>query len=116
MSSKKFLVVHRSAPSAGGGASRPKPSPEEMQAAMAEWQAWKTRFDAELADMGAKLRPEGAVFRDGTVTDGPYAEGKEVLGGYMILQTTSLERATEIVRQMPMQPGAVLEIREIAPF
>lgn len=113
MSKKKFLCVHRSAPDASP---RP-PSPEEMQAAMARWQAWKTRFDAELLDMGAKLMPGGAVFRNGKVTDGPFVEGKEILGGFMILQTSSLERALEIVKAMPMQvEGAAIEIREMASF
>jgi hypothetical protein len=112
MSKKKFLCVHRSAQDAP----RQKPSPEEMEKAMAKWQAWKAQFDAELFDMGAKLAPGGAVYRGGTVTDGPYIEGKEVLGGFMILETTSLERAIEIVAAMPMQPGAAIEIREMASF
>ena len=113
MSKKKFLCVHRSPP----GGPRSKPSPEEMQAAMAKWQAWKTQFDAELLDMGAKLQPGGAIYRGGTVTDGPFIEGKEILGGFMILETTSLERAVEIVKAMPMQVAdASIEIREMASF
>ncbi|MBN8612287.1 MAG: hypothetical protein J0L92_16955 [Deltaproteobacteria bacterium] len=113
MSKKKFLCVHRSAP----GAPRTAPSADEMQAAMARWQAWKAEFDAELLDMGAKLQAGGAVVRDGKVTDGPFVEGKEVLGGFMILETSSLERAIEIVKAMPMQvEGAAIEIREMASF
>lgn len=113
MSNKKFLCVHRSPP----GARPAKQSPEDMQAAMAKWQEWKTRYDAELLDMGAKLQPGGAVFRSGNVTDGPFIEGKEVLGGFMILQTTSLERAVEIVKAMPIQIAeASIEIREMASF
>lgn len=113
MSKKKFLCVHRSAPDAP----RKPPSPEEMQAAMARWQAWKKEFDAELFDMGAKLAPGGAVYRSGRVTDGPFVEGKEILGGFMILETSSLERAIEIVKAMPMQvEGAAIEIREMASF
>lgn len=113
MSTKKFLCVHRSALDAP----RTPPSAEEMQAAMARWQAWKAEFDAELFDMGAKLAPGGAVVREGRVTDGPFVEGKEVLGGFMILETTSLERAIEIVRAMPMPTqGAAIEIREMARF
>jgi hypothetical protein len=113
MSKKKFLCVHRSP----ADAPRSKPSAEEMQAAMAKWQTWKAQYDAELLDMGAKLQPGGAVFRSGAVTDGPFIEGKEVLGGFMILETTSLERAVEIVKAMPIQvANASIEIREMASF
>ncbi len=115
MSKKKFLCVHRSP--LASDAPREKPSPAAMQAGMAKWQAWKAEFDAELIDMGAKLKSGGAVYRGGTVTDGPFVEGKEVLGGFMILETTSLERAIEIVKAMPTQtPGAAIEIREMETF
>lgn len=119
MSKKKFLLVHRSpagsSPSAGPAT---KPSPEEMQAAMAKWQAWKAQFDAELVDIGAKLKPGGLVYRGGVVTDGPFMEGKEIMGGYMVIETTSIERALEILKAMPAptMPGASIEIREMAPF
>jgi hypothetical protein len=71
---KKFLCIYRSPKEAPAGT---KPSPEEMQAAMAEWQVWKARFDEELIDMGAKLEPEGMVYKSGTVTDGPFIEARK---------------------------------------
>jgi hypothetical protein len=114
MSKKKFLCVHRAPPDAA----RKQPSPEEMQGQMAKWQAWKAEFDAELLDIGARLTPGGAIVKAGAVTDGPFIEGKEVLGGFMILETTSLQRAVEIVQAMPapMQPGASIEIREMTSY
>jgi hypothetical protein len=112
MSNKKFLCVYRSPT----GGPRSKPSPAEMETAMAEWMAWKAKFAQELIDLGAKLAPGGAVVRGGTVTDGPFVEGKEVMGGYMIVETTSMERAVEIVKALPkpMQPSGSIEIREMA--
>jgi hypothetical protein len=49
----------------------------------------------------------------GTVTDGPFAEAKEVVGGYWIWQTKSKEEAIEWARRAPMQPGDVVEVRRI---
>jgi hypothetical protein len=53
--------------------------------------------------------------RDGgaTVTDGPYAEAKEVLAGYYLVECDSLERATDIARQIPEAELNLVEIREL---
>ena len=108
----KYLLLHRSPTDAP----RSRPSPEEMQQAMAEWKAWKDKFQAEIIDMGDGLTREGAVCRSAGVTDGPYIEGKEIIGGYMLVETESLERAIQIAREGPMtkQPGASVEIRALA--
>jgi hypothetical protein len=87
-----------------------------MQQAMAEWNAWKTKFQNEILDMGDGLTPAGAVCRSTGVTDGPYIEGKEVIGGYMVVATSSLEGAIQIAKEGPMTktPGASVEIRALA--
>jgi hypothetical protein len=115
MSMKKFLIVNRSP------ADRPsakKPSPEEMQAAMAKFQAWKAQFAEEIVDVGDALKPGGIVYRNGAVTDGPFIEGKEVMGGYMIVATASIERAVDILKACPIHanPDASFEIREMARY
>jgi len=53
--------------------------------------------------------------RDGgaTVTDGPYAEAKEVLAGYYLVECDSLERATDIARRIPEAELNLVEIREL---
>jgi hypothetical protein len=114
MSTTKFLFLYRSP----ANAPTKQPSPEEMQAMFAQWNAWKSKFDKEIIDIGDGLKPGGAVFKAGTVTDGPYIESKEVMGGYSIVQTTSLARAVEIAKECPMNfmPGASVEIREMAGF
>lgn len=47
--------------------------------------------------------------------DGPFAETKEVIGGYMIITANSLEEAIEVARECPgvVTPGSSVEVREI---
>jgi hypothetical protein len=114
MSTTKFLYLYR------GPANAPSkpPSPEEMQAMFATWTAWKNKFNQEIIDIGDGLKPGGAVYKSGAVTDGPFIEAKEIMGGYSIVQAASLARAVEIAKECPMNhmPGASIEIRELAGF
>ena|SRR5689334_11377180 len=114
MSTTKFLFLYRSP----AGGPRWNPSPEEMQAVFEKWKAWKAKFDKEIIDLGDGLKPGGAVFKGGTVTDGPYIEAKEVMGGYSIVAVSSLARAVEIAKDCPinLQPNASIEIRELAGY
>lgn len=118
MSKSKFLFLYRMA--ASESASRWKQSPEEMQAAYAQWSAWKSKFGAEILDNGEGLKPDGAgaVYKAGAVTDGPYIETKEVMAGYTFIETSSLARAVEIARECPINqlPGASVEIRELTKY
>jgi hypothetical protein len=111
----KFLFLYRTP--AGGPAWTP--SPEEMQAMFKQWTDWKEKFNTEVIDMGDGLKPSGgAVYKNGTVTDGPFIEAKEVMGGYTIVAAKSLARALEIAKECPMNrtPGASIEIRELAQY
>ncbi|HEX4354252.1 MAG TPA: YciI family protein [Polyangiales bacterium] len=112
MTTTKYLLLYRSPV----GAPRSAPSPEAMQQAMQAWNAWKTKFQDEILDMGDGLTSVGAVCRSTVVTDGPYIESKEVIGGYMFVATSSLERAIQIAKEGPMtnEPGASVEIRALA--
>lgn len=47
------------------------------------------------------------------VTDGPYAEAKEVLGGFWMIDVKSKEEAVEWVRRCPAAPGDIIEIRQV---
>jgi hypothetical protein len=91
-------------------------SPEEMQKQYAAWQAWMAKFEKELLP-GDGLKPGGALVRGGgSVTDGPYIEAKEVVASYAMLETTSLARATEIIKECPIGPRDSVEIRELAGY
>jgi hypothetical protein len=122
MATKKFLFLYR-APAAAAQTKMAqgwKPSPEEMQAMYAHWKAWKAKFPDEILDSSDGLKQGGAaaVYKAGTVTDGPFIESKEVMGGYTFIAASSLERAIEIAKDCPinLQPGASIEIRELTQY
>jgi hypothetical protein len=48
-----------------------------------------------------------------TVTDGPFAEAKEVIGGYWIVQVSSREEAIEWAKRAPMSDNEIIEVRQI---
>ena len=108
---QQYLVFLRSAP----GKQEP-PSPAQMQEMYAAFNAWKEKFEANIVDMGGKLRPGGKILTASGVTDGPFAEAKEVVGGYMVVAAENYDRALEVARECPgvVRPGSSVEIREIA--
>jgi len=82
-------------------------------------------FNQAMADAGVMLSGDGlhptkegarVAFTDGAdpvVVDGPFAESKEILGGYWIIQTSSREEAVAWARKAPMMQGDVLVLRRI---
>jgi hypothetical protein len=82
----------------------------------AVFNAWKEKFKANILDMGNKLKPGGKVLTASGVTDGPFVEAKEIVGGYMIVAAESYERALEVAKECPgiLMPGSSVEIREMA--
>ena len=84
---------------------------EEMYAAFT---AWREKFKDNIVDMGGKLGG-GAHVTEGGVSDGPFVEAKEVVGGFMILSADTLEQAVEIARGIPgvISAHSSLELREI---
>ena len=87
--------------------------PADIKAHMAYYEALNKELEesGELVGVTALAWPEAAkvVRSDGTsapvVTDGPYAESKEVLAGYQIVEVDSLERAIEIAARVSAVPG-----------
>jgi hypothetical protein len=108
--STKYLCMYRGAPS------QTKPSPAQMQEMFAAFNEWKEQFKANILDMGSQLKPSGRVLTASGVTDGPFAEGKEIVGGFMIVAADDYDGAVAVVKAMPMMrsPGACIEIREMA--
>ncbi|CAL1519472.1 YciI family protein [Chitinophaga sp. MM2321] len=98
-----------------------QPSPEQMQAYMKEWQKWVNGIDAQhkLSSGGNHLSSEGRVVKSGNVvTDGPYAELKESVAGYIIIKTTDFEDAVSIAKTCPILAGAgnSVEVRQVDPM
>lgn len=110
MPTQKYLCLHRSSTEQP---STTKPSPAQMQDMYAAWSEWKEKFKANILDMGAKLKPGGKVVTTSGVTDGPFVEAKEIVGGYMIITADSYEEAIEVAKGILM-PGSRIEIREMA--
>lgn len=111
----RFMVMVK-LPEGGMGDEGPD---EEMFAAMAAYNDELVRAGVMLAGEGLHGPERGAVvkFTDGvpTVLDGPFAEAKELVGGFWILEVKSREEAIEWVRRVPADPGTPgrIEIRQI---
>lgn len=83
-----------------------------------------TKYNEELANAGALLGLDGfhplmngarVAFTGGTphVTDGPFIQPKEVLGGYWIIQAESKEEAVGWAKKVPAADGDIIEVRQI---
>ncbi|HSB53544.1 MAG TPA: YciI family protein [Gemmatimonadales bacterium] len=83
-----------------------------------------TKYNESLSKAGVMLSGEGlhppsmgarVNFSDGkpTVTDGPFTEAKEVLGGFWIIQVASKAEAIDWARRAPMPDGDIIEIRQV---
>jgi hypothetical protein len=94
-------------------------SPEELQNVMGQWTAWYDR----LVDQGKivsahPLMDEGKIVtwkKGQTVAEGPFAESKEAIGGYFLLQIGDLGEALEIAKECPvLKYGMTVEVRPVA--
>ncbi|MFM2416716.1 MAG: hypothetical protein RL385_1439 [Pseudomonadota bacterium] len=114
MAQTKFMFVYH-IPCQGEA---PQPSPAEMQAMLAQWEAWKQKFKNQVVELGDGLKLGGRVLTNGVITDGPYVESKDIVGGYSIISAASYDEALSVARECPMVfvPGASIEIRELAGY
>jgi hypothetical protein len=95
-------------------------SPEEIQEVVKQMYEWLDRLTAEgKAKAGKPLFPEGKIVskkKGHSVADGPFAESKEAIGGFFLLEVGSLEEAAEIAKEFPgLNYGASVEVRPVAP-
>jgi hypothetical protein len=94
------------------------PPPAELQKIMTEFGAWMDRMRAQGAVEGTNgLELTGKVLRGrrgASMTDGPYAETKEIVGGYVMLRATTLDAAVEWARECPgLNYGMTVEVRPV---
>lgn len=108
-----YMFVYRSQPF-----DMSKVSPEQMQQSMDRWMAWITQGFTEgwLVDAGDALLPEGRVVdKNLAITDGPFVESKELVGGYSIVKAASFEEAAKYAKTCPnITEGGNIEIRQTA--
>jgi hypothetical protein len=96
-------------------------SPEETQAIYKQWMAWKSKFKDEILDSDG-LKPGGKHLTERVVTDGPYAESKDVIGSFTVIAADSLESAVKIAQESPFLSAAGgvvgyrIEVREMAGY
>jgi hypothetical protein len=93
-------------------------SPQELQAAMDKVMAWFEGLNARgRVKASQPLSAQGRMISGGNgnlVVDGPFAESKEAVGGYLVLQADDLNEAVEIARSMPtLKHGVSVEVRPI---
>jgi hypothetical protein len=109
---KDFLLVFRNDYS-----KQPKASPEEMQAIMKQWMDWIGGIAAQnkLTNAGNPLGSAGKVVRaNNVITDGPYTEIKELIGGYTIVKAETIDEAAGLAKGCPiLHVGGNVEVREV---
>ena len=109
---KEYLLIYRIDYSfiPGGTA-------EEAQALTNRWMDWMKSIDEKgrLSNRGNRLADTGRVLRASSVTDGPYAEIKESIGGYSIVKADNYDEAIELAKGCPvLGRGGNVEVREIS--
>lgn len=114
-----FVLLYRSSEEAFRAAMG---SAEKARKSMARWQVWFKDMTekGQLKNLGQPLdRSLGKVLggKQKTVTDGPYAEAKEVVGGFSIIEAADLDQAAQIASGCPiLEFGGSVEVRPVAIF
>jgi hypothetical protein len=93
-------------------------TPERAQRSLEAWMAWIRELDAKghLKNPGQPLETGGRVVRGEKrmVTDGPFAESKDVVLGFMVIEARDIEQAVELSRGCPMlDGGGSVEVRPV---
>src|SRR5262245_32713150 len=99
------------------GAQRPG-SPQEAQQIVQKWMTWLQDLakKGHIKDRGQPLEPTGKVVagKNKTVTDGPYAEAKDLVGGYTVVEANDLAQAAELSKGCPVfERNGFVEVRPV---
>ncbi len=107
---EKFMLIFH-------GDSHAIQSPEAMQANMGKWMAWVEKLKKTNQYLaGDPLLPGGKLIsgKNKNVTDGPYTEGKEVVGGYFIIEAADINEAVEVSKDCPdFDLGSSVQVRQV---
>jgi hypothetical protein len=93
-------------------------SPERAQQMMQKWMAWLKDLNQKghVKDQGQPLERSGKLVKGSqkTVTDGPFAEAKDVVGGYTLIQARDLDQAVELSKGCPIfEVEGAVEVRPV---
>lgn len=110
----EFLFLFR-------GSERLARSPEETQKSMQKWVAWFRELNEKgvVKDPGNPLDASGRVVRGHSkdVHDGPYAEAKDLINGYVLIEAPTIDQAVELSKSCPiLEDGGSVEVRPISKF
>lgn len=111
---KEFMMIFRR-----GNETPYDPTPEEMQAAYQLWQDWIGGIAAQGKFISTNALSDEGRTVNGTsvVSDGPYAEVKEIVGGYLLCKADSLDEAVKLSEGCPMfEIGGTVEVRAVQVF
>lgn len=95
------------------------PSPEQMQSNIQQWMDWFGGIAAQGKIFHAnRLSFEGKTLKTNhVITDGPYAEVKEIIGGYVVVKAANLDEAMKLAEGCPiLSHGGHVEVRSIVPM
>ena len=88
-------------------------TPEQIRASLKEWNA----LEDDMRSAGAHIAGEPLQHSaTATVTDGPFAETKEQLAGFYLLDCGDLDEALGWAKRLPMRPGAKIEVRPVMDY
>lgn len=109
---KEYLLLFR------GGDAMKGMSPEEMQEHMQQWMKWMGELNQKGKFSGAQPLINTGKVITGTkkvVSDGPFMEGKEMVGGYLICKANTYDEAVELSKDCPILQfnDGTVEVREI---
>jgi hypothetical protein len=107
----EFVYLYR-------GGDGPSDSPEQGEQQMQKWVAWMQQLGEKghMKDRGQPLERTGKVVRgkDKAITDGPYAETKDLVGGYTLIEAKDLSQAAELSKGCPIfEYGGIVEVRPV---
>ncbi len=112
---KDFMIIFLGADYAEMGL-----SPEQIQERMGKWFAWNTKMREQgIVKHGDALVPGGRRVsgENRTVTDGPFIESKELIGGYYVIKAEDYDGAMKVCEDYPdYDLGGTVEIREVMVF
>ena len=92
------------------------PSPEQMQSNIQQWMDWAGSIAAQgKMASGKQLSFEGKTLKpNNVIADGPYAEVKEIIGGYVVVKATNIDEAVKLAEGCPiLSDGGHVEVRSV---
>lgn len=110
-----FLLIYRSNPASSAAAFA---TPEMAQQSMQRWISWIRELDTQghLKDGGQPLEPSGKTVqgKSKAIVDGPFAEAKDLIGGYSIIIAKDVAQAAELAKGCPILDGdGSVEVRPV---